>query len=77
MDWAVIPPNIPYLLGGLWVSVKLATVTIAFSFPLGCLIAVGRLSRCNCRVGLAPQSRSRLGGRGDEAVAVVSLAPFG
>ena len=45
MDWAVIPPNIPYLLGGLWVSVKLATVTIAFSFPLGCLIAVGRLSR--------------------------------
>jgi glutamate/aspartate transport system permease protein len=44
MDWAVIPPNIPYLLGGLWISVQLAAVTIAFSFPLGCLIAVGRLS---------------------------------
>ena len=45
MDWSVIADNLPFLMAGLWMSVKLAGVTIVFSFPLGCLIAIGRLSR--------------------------------
>lgn len=45
MDWSVIADNLPFLMAGLWMSVKLAAVTIAFSFPFGCLIAIGRLSR--------------------------------
>jgi glutamate/aspartate transport system permease protein len=44
MDWSVIADNLPFLMAGLWMSVKLASVTIVFSFPLGCLIAIGRLS---------------------------------
>jgi len=45
MDWSVIVDNLPFLMAGLWMSVKLAGVTIVLSFPLGCLIAIGRLSR--------------------------------
>lgn len=45
MDWSVIADNLPFLMAGLWMSVKLAGVTIVLSFPLGCLIAIGRLSR--------------------------------
>lgn len=45
MDWSVILDNLPFLMAGLWMSVKLAGVTIVLSFPLGCLIAIGRLSR--------------------------------
>lgn len=45
MDWSVVADNFPFLIAGLWMSVKLAAVTIVFSFPLGCVIAVGRLSK--------------------------------
>lgn len=45
MDWSVIADNFPFLMAGLWMSVKLAVVTICFSFPLGCVIAIGRLSK--------------------------------
>jgi len=45
MDWSVIPANLPFLMSGLWVSVKLAAITIVFSFALGCLVAVGRISK--------------------------------
>lgn len=45
MDWSVIADNFPFLMAGLWMSVKLAAVTICFSFPLGCVIAIGRLSK--------------------------------
>lgn len=45
MDWAVIPANLPFLANGLWLSVKLAAITICLSFPLGCLVAVGRISK--------------------------------
>src|SRR4051812_19909331 len=44
MDWHVISANLPLLFRGLLVSLKLTSVAIALSFPLGCLIAVGRLS---------------------------------
>ena len=44
MDWDVIAANAPLLLRGLGTSLKLAGVAIALSFPLGCLIAVGRIS---------------------------------
>lgn len=44
MDWDVIAANAPLLLRGLGTSLKLAAVAIALSFPLGCLIAVGRIS---------------------------------
>lgn len=45
MDWAVIPANFPFLMRGLWTSVELAAVTICFSFPLACIISIGRISR--------------------------------
>ncbi len=45
MDWSVIADNLPFLMAGLWTSVKLAAVTIVFSFPFGSLIAIGRLSK--------------------------------
>lgn len=45
MDWSVIPANLPFLMNGLWMSVKLAAVTICLSFPLGCVIAIGRISK--------------------------------
>ena len=44
MDWDVIAANFPLLLRGLGTSLKLTVVAIALSFPLGCLIAVGRIS---------------------------------
>ena len=44
MEWSVILPNVVYLLGGLKGSFELAGITIVLSFPLGCLIAIGRLS---------------------------------
>jgi glutamate/aspartate transport system permease protein len=45
MDWSVIPANLPFLMNGLLNSVKLAAITVLFSFPLGCVIAVGRISK--------------------------------
>ncbi len=45
MDWSVIPENLPFLMNGLWMSVKLAAITVGLSFPLGCVIAVGRISK--------------------------------
>ncbi len=45
LDWAVIADNLPFLMRGLWNSVQLALITVALSFPLGCLVALGRLSR--------------------------------
>ncbi len=44
MDWSVIINNLPFLMKGLWMSVKLATLVVIFAFPLACLIAVGRIS---------------------------------
>ena len=44
MDWAVVTANAPLLIKGLITSLKLAAVAIALSFPLGCLVAIGRLS---------------------------------
>lgn len=44
MDWNVIITNLPLLWKGLLTSLNLTAVSIALSFPLGCLIAVGRLS---------------------------------
>jgi glutamate/aspartate transport system permease protein len=44
MDWNVIAANYPLLMRGLVTSLKLAGVVIALSFPLGCIIAVGRIS---------------------------------
>jgi len=44
MDWTVIPRNLPFLLGGLIVSFKLAGLTLALALPLGTVIALGRLS---------------------------------
>lgn len=44
MDWDVIAANFPLLLRGLGTSLKLAAIAIALSFPLGCLIAIGRIS---------------------------------
>lgn len=44
MDWSVVTASYPLLLKGLATSLKLALVAVALSFPLGCLIAIGRLS---------------------------------
>lgn len=44
MDWSVIATHLPFLMKGLWMSVKLATLVVFFSFPLACVIAVGRIS---------------------------------
>jgi glutamate/aspartate transport system permease protein len=44
MEWSVILPNALYMLGGLKGSFELAGITIVLSFPLGCLLALGRLS---------------------------------
>ena len=44
LDWTVIGDNLPFLAAGLRTSVELAAVTVAMSFPLGCLLAVGRIS---------------------------------
>ncbi|MDE0993473.1 MAG: amino acid ABC transporter permease [Rhodospirillales bacterium] len=44
MDWSVIATHLPFLMKGLWMSVKLATLVVIFAFPLACLIAVGRIS---------------------------------
>jgi len=44
MDWQVVAANYPLLLKGLWTSLQLTAVAVTFSFPLGCLIAIGRLS---------------------------------
>ena len=45
MDWHVIQANLPLLLRGLGTSLQLAAVAVLLSFPLGCLLAIGRLSR--------------------------------
>ena len=44
MDWGVIIDNLPFLMKGLWMSVKLAVVTAVLSFGVGCVVAVGRIS---------------------------------
>jgi glutamate/aspartate transport system permease protein len=44
MDWSVIVTHLPFLMKGLWMSVKLATLVVVFAFPLACVIAVGRIS---------------------------------
>ncbi|AOG07473.1 amino acid ABC transporter permease [Bosea sp. RAC05] len=44
MDWQVVIANFPLLMSGLAKSVQLTLVSIVFSLPLGCLIAIGRLS---------------------------------
>lgn len=44
MDWQVIVASLPLLMRGLGVSLQLTGVAIVLSFPLGCLIAIGRLS---------------------------------
>ena len=44
MDWQVIVVNLPLLMRGLATSAQLAVVAILLSFPVGCLIAIGRLS---------------------------------
>ena len=44
MDWDVIAANFPLLLRGLGTTLKLAAIAIVLSFPLGCIIAVGRIS---------------------------------
>jgi glutamate/aspartate transport system permease protein len=44
MDWQVIIANFPLLMSGLAKSVQLTVVSILFSVPLGCIIAIGRLS---------------------------------
>ena len=44
-DWGVILDNLPFLMRGLWTSVQLALITVALSLPLGCAIALGRLSQ--------------------------------
>jgi glutamate/aspartate transport system permease protein len=44
MDWGVIPDNLPFLMKGLWMSVKLAAVTVILSFSVACVIAIGRIS---------------------------------
>lgn len=44
MDWKVIVDSLPLILRGLLTSVELTVTTILLSFPIGCLIAVGRLS---------------------------------
>jgi glutamate/aspartate transport system permease protein len=45
MDWKVIVASFPLLLKGLASSLQLTAIAIALSFPLGGLIAVGRVSR--------------------------------
>lgn len=44
MDWSIVVANLPLLWKGLLTTLKLTLVATALSFPLGCLIAVGRLS---------------------------------
>ena len=44
MDWNVIIVNLPFLMKGLWMSIKLAVLVICFAFPITCVIAVGRIS---------------------------------
>jgi len=44
MDWNVIVVSLPLLWKNLLTSLNLTAVSIAFSFPLGCLVAMGRLS---------------------------------
>jgi glutamate/aspartate transport system permease protein len=44
IDWQVIEASLPLLGKGLLTTLKLTLVAIVLSFPLGCLIAVGRLS---------------------------------
>ena len=44
MDWAVVIASLPLMMRGLITSLQLTMIATALSFPLGCLIAVGRLS---------------------------------
>lgn len=44
MDWQVIITSLPLLMNGLVRSIQLTAVSIVFSLPFGCLIAIGRLS---------------------------------
>lgn len=44
MDWSVIPRNLPFLMGGLIVTLELAAISLCGGFLLGLLIALGRLS---------------------------------
>ena len=44
MDWAVIPKNIYFLLGGLGLTFQLAAISIAGGLLLGILLGLGRVS---------------------------------
>jgi glutamate/aspartate transport system permease protein len=44
MDWHIVIANGPLLLRGLGTSLQLAAIAIVLSFPLGCLLALGRIS---------------------------------
>ena len=44
MDWAVIPRNLHFLLGGLVLTFELAAFSLAGGFLLGMLMGLGRLS---------------------------------
>lgn len=44
MDWAVIPRNLNFLLGGLVLTFQLAAISLAGGFLLGILMGLGRLS---------------------------------
>ncbi len=44
MDWRVVIENLPLILRGLVTSMELTIATILLSLPIGCLIAIGRLS---------------------------------
>jgi glutamate/aspartate transport system permease protein len=44
MDWAVIPRNLPFLLGGLVMTFQLAAFALAGGFLLGIITGLGRLS---------------------------------
>ncbi|MBW2145718.1 MAG: amino acid ABC transporter permease [Deltaproteobacteria bacterium] len=44
MDWAVIPRNINFLLGGLVLTFELAAISLAGGFLLGIILGMARLS---------------------------------
>jgi glutamate/aspartate transport system permease protein len=44
VDWNVIPKNIGFLFGGLWLTLELAAISVAGGFVLGIILGIGRLS---------------------------------
>lgn len=44
-DWSTIVPNLPYLINGMIITLKITAIAVVFGIIWGTLLAVMRLSR--------------------------------